>query len=268
MKRTLAERYERGSRTHVLDLLEDARGRNSLTSALRGTGLRPAAEPHFRPAGRGRDVTEYELEDYLGEVGPPLPALEPTWWVRHREGAARGPVWDLLAVLEPVGGGAPVARPGLLLVDAKAHASEFRPEKGMSEPEDSDRSRENARRIRKPIKEAERRLNVLNRLMVRFPTERHYHLVSRLAYACEAASRGCAAVLMLLGFTGDTTFPDHFRGGPHWQREVGAYLHGVLPLWTLDRPLPVVDGEGRERGTVRVVAPSIPAAPGYVRTRG
>jgi hypothetical protein len=60
-------------------------------------------------------------------------------------------------------------------------------------------------------------------------------------------------VLLYLGFTGDTYFRDHFKDADHWQRVMGAYIHGVIP-----EGLPGVTVSTNRGGSFTMLVESIP----------
>lgn len=247
----------RGSRMHLLDLLESGDARSTIDAELlKDTGFRLAEEPESRPRTRNyEDGAEYELELYLSEVAGDADSLPNDWWIPNRVRNARGPVWDLLALLSPKDT-AEEGRPGLLMVEAKAHSSEFNPAKGMSEPSSSKESQDNADSIVRRITKTQSRLNSHNHTRIGLPFDHHYQLVNRLAYAVEMAHRGYDVVLMLLGFTEDEWFSDYFRNDNHFQREVGAYLHGIVPLWFPEQRHEFTNGQ--KTGSLRLVARSLP----------
>src|ERR1022692_3240772 len=60
--------------------------------------------------------------------------------------------------------------------------------------------------------------------------ESHYQLANRAAWSVKVAAMGTPIVLLYLGFIGDKSIPRYLRSAEHWERVMGAYLHGKLPL--------------------------------------
>jgi hypothetical protein len=84
--------------------------------------------------------------------------------------------------------------------------------------------------------------------------DRHYQLANRLSAAERLASCGVPVVLLYLGFTGDTYFEaDYLRDDAHWQRVMGVYVLGTVPLWWPGTTTP------HERGSVTMLIRSMPA---------
>jgi hypothetical protein len=115
------------------------------------------------------------------------------WWL-----AARGnvPNWDI-ALSCDIGG-----KPGLILVEAKAHVGELS-ESGKSEG-DSEGSRRNQATIVAAIAEAREDLRLRQcELGSGISHDRSYQLSNRIAFAWKLASEGIPTALVYLGFIGD-----------------------------------------------------------------
>lgn len=59
--------------------------------------------------------------------------------------------------------------------------------------------------------------------------------------------------LLYLGFLGDKDFKDHFVDRDHWQRAMGSYMEGLLPL-----NLPEQEMRGKNGGSFILLIRSFP----------
>lgn len=229
---------DRGSRKHVLDVLECGEFRVRIDGLFTGTTVRLADPPHPRPMSRKNkaDWAEYDAETYLKRhpIKDWTGSLPSCWWV-----AGRGtrPTWDLLGhVLVS-------EKPGLLLVEAKAHEGELDWAGKRLSPSANRASKGNHTRIADCIKEANAALNTLCDGVLNLDVGSHYQLANRVAYAWKLASLGLPVVLLYLAFTGDTYFAaDYIRDDAHWQRIIGGYLQGVVSQQLPERPVAVEGG--------------------------
>jgi hypothetical protein len=211
----------RGSRKHLLDLLDAAEGATGLNAVLADHGVSVSPAHPCRPRGH-HDPEEWtlrafcrthcqQLMDYRSFAG---------WWVPERY---TNPTWDLLSICSVNG------RTGILLVEAKAHEAELDWGPKPLPKSASEQSRRNHERIRTCIEEARAWLDAMVGGGVTISADSHYQLSNRVSSAWKLAACGLPTVLLYLGFTGDTSFDHHFVDADHWQRCMGAYLHGVLP---------------------------------------
>jgi hypothetical protein len=163
------------------------------------------------------------------------------WWVPDQY---RNPQWDLLATCRIDD------RPGLLMGEAKAHAGELERAGKLLKDGASDQTKENHRRIGKCIAEAATDLRKRGFRGVRIIRDTHYQLSNRVASAWRLARCGLPVALLYLGFLRDASVGVALRDADHWQRVVGAYFDGVLPL---ELPGQVIsfDGGGSLRLLVR-----------------
>jgi hypothetical protein len=154
------------------------------------------------------------------------------WWlaVRQHDGArANTPNWDIASscMIGP--------RPGLILVEAKAHRGELdeggKPESGNTENDAS---------IRTAIGEANEALEGI------LPgwgltAESHYQLCNRFAWGWKVASLGVPVILVYLGFLNVNDMPRRrlLKTDGEWTEAVYKYAEGSVPsgIWnqkTLD----------------------------------
>src|SRR5262249_47798163 len=109
---------DRGSYRHMLDLASASNFHEIVNQLLDGTGAVLATDDRRQPRSRSKkkDWSEVKLEDYLRRS--PLPTyagLDRRWWIAFK---GTRPTWDLICHLDFNG------KPGLLLVEAKAHVGE------------------------------------------------------------------------------------------------------------------------------------------------
>jgi len=212
----------RGSRKHILDLLERKDFIEVFNDLLRNGGATVSDADVRHPKGY-IDPEEMELRDF----GPKYLAnridwsVIRKWWPDH---PAKSPQWDLLTTCTIEG------KKGIVLVEAKAHEAEL---KWEGKPLEEDASREsihNHQQIGECIAEACRGLN--EKIPgINIQRDSHYQLANRVAFAWKLAQCGMPVVLLYLGFIGDSGISDvgvPFRDNDHWQRVMGAYMQGVL----------------------------------------
>lgn len=237
----------RGSRKHVLDLISSDAAARILTGLISDVGGVVSGASRMRPASHD-DAGEWDVRRFCRACVPDRVDLTPLgeWWVSEEY---RGPTWDLLAECSIRG------RPGFLLVEAKAHESELQQAGKDVASDASDQSRENHRRISASLERTERWFKNSVDPGCAISVASHYQLANRLSAAEALASCGVPVVLIYLGFTGDEYFGDYIKDDAHWQRVMGAYLEGVVPLaWpgTTTPHLP-------SGGSVTLLIRSIPA---------
>lgn len=215
----------RGSRKHILNLLDSPRCAQTLQGIIGIDGIQLADNPYPKPIGH-QSVNETDLDDYIRQYrAEQWPAAlqqlnAGKWWSPN--GGTR-PQMDLICGIS-VGGKA-----GLLFVEAKAHEGELDWGGKLLADNASDGSLQNHENIRQQIQIASKGLNAVTPGF-NLSINSHYQLVNRLTYLWKLASLDIPVVLMYLGFTTDTYFDsDYLRDDRHWQRIMGGYLQGVVP---------------------------------------
>jgi hypothetical protein len=216
---------DRGSYRHMLDLVSASNFREVMNGLLDGTGAVVAADDHWYPCGRSKkkDWTEAELEDYLKRH--PIPGysgLDRRWWIAFK---GTRPTWDLICQLDFDG------KPGLLLVEAKAHIGEMS-EKNSKSPVDkkNDRSVANDLSIRLRLAETNLGLNALGLGSFRLSADHDYQLSNRIAYLQKLASDGVPTVLMYLGWIGSPDWKtDPLATESAWETAVKGHFERVGP---------------------------------------
>jgi hypothetical protein len=170
------------------------------------------------------------------------------WWLLHKKGA-NTPNWDIAMSCEID------HRPGLVLVEAKAHSNELET-RGKPLDNTSANSVENHERIGKAIKEACIGWQCIDN-QVNISRDSHYQLANRLAFTWMLAKLGFPVVLLYLGFTGDKGIEDlgtPFSDDSDWQNAFAQYVTGTIPIdlfgkrhefnnvpvWLLSRSRPVI----------------------------
>ena len=227
-----AERHQ-GSRGHLLDLVDGEDWWSRLNSLIASADAHLDEGSHHVPIGSDED-SEWDLAKFCQAYCVSDMKVErfASWWVK----SGRAPMWDLIATCQIDG------RPGLLIVEAKAHENEMHRE-GKSPPKAtntrqldvSDLSRGLARSlinhgyIGRCIHEAR------DALREHIPTiaidrDSNYQLSNRIASAWKLADCGMPVVLLYLGSIGDEGMAPEgkpFRDGAHWEAIVRSHLQGV-----------------------------------------
>jgi hypothetical protein len=253
----------RGSRKHVLDwtgLGEDV-FLASLNELLRPTGAAVGLSDRWMPQG-------YESPKEAKLTAGDSPFLTKDlkrqladWWLVYKRGA-NVPNWDLVATCSIEG------QFGLVLVEAKAHENELRPAGKRFKATASANSRENYKRIWEAIDEARQALDQIVP-GVGISRDSHYQLSNRVAFAWKLASLGVPAILVYLGFIGDTEIGDvgpYFESESRWQQTVQNYVAQVLPSGFLERPIPCGAATMQMIIRSRVVLEPSPAKADFHRT--
>ena len=212
----------RGSRKHILDLLERKDFIEVFNDLLRNSGAVVSDDDVHHPKGY-TDPDEMELRDF----GPMYLtnkidwSIVREWWPTP---PAKSPQWDLLITCTLFG------KKELVLVEAKANEAELDWKGKLLRKNASENSILNHQQIGKCISEACRSLN--EKIPgVNIQRDSHYQLANRVAFTWKLAQCGMHTVLLYLGFYGDIGISDAgvpFRDNDHWQRAMGAYIQGVL----------------------------------------
>jgi hypothetical protein len=147
-----------------------------------------------------------------------------TWWLVVRE-RANTPNWDIASTCTIDG------KPGLLLIEAKAHSAELKAEGKPREKKASSGSLKNHEQIGRAIAEASAELS---KAMAGCNLSRDslYQLANRFAWAWKIVSMGVPVVLVYLGFVGATDVSDlgkPFTDCADWTRAVLEHSRGVVP---------------------------------------
>ncbi len=135
------------------------------------------------------------------------------WWLAVRRNA-NTPNWDFVSTCK-VG-----EREGLVLLEAKAHAGELKPDDCCGA-----RNQENRERISQAIGEASRALGSGWSLRA----DRCYQLSNRFAWSWKIASLGKPVVLVYLGFRNAHEMQERFQDDAAWEHSLLEYADGCVP---------------------------------------
>jgi hypothetical protein len=146
---------------------------------------------------------------------------------------AADPNWDVAAVATFPGG-----RPGLVLIEAKAHLAELANEAG-GKRQSAKSNAANHERIGAAIGEASQALGGAA-AGVHLSRDHHYQFSNRVAFAWKVASEAVPTALIYLGYTRDQTIagPEGMiQNAEHWRSAIRAHTSGVLPSDYWERPI-------------------------------
>jgi hypothetical protein len=141
-----------------------------------------------------------------------------SWWLVHRR-RANTPNWDIASTATIEG------RPGLILVEAKAHSGELKVH--GKRPGNGD----NDQRIGAAIQQANAALNTILAGWA-LSKDSHYQLANRFAWAWKIASLGVPVVLVYLGFLRAEEMDDQgepFADANAWESCVKEHCQGIVP---------------------------------------
>ena len=159
------------------------------------------------------------------------------WWLAVPRGA-RVPNWDIASTCTIEG------KPGLLLIEAKAHDEELNYEEAGKKRErnETDGQIRNREQIRNRMLEASAGFASATQLAWALSIEHHYQMSNRFAWAWKLTELGMPVVLVYLGFLNaiemsDRGFP--FRNYALWEQLVFSHSGPLFPnqvwnkRWTL-----------------------------------
>ena len=163
-------------------------------------------------------VKEAQLHnaERLLDVNPHGQALE-SWWLAVAGFIAVTPNWDIASTCTIDG------ERGLLLVEAKAHHAELKPDDRTSAG-----NKENFERIGEAIRSANDGLNKVQDGW-NLSHESHYQLCNRFAWSWKLATLGIPVVLVYLGFLNADEMRDPFPDAQSWDNAVRNYAKGFVP---------------------------------------
>jgi hypothetical protein len=216
-----------GSKRHVLDWIESIGFLDTVRNWTQGQGFVIAPDANRMPKSWAAPH-ESRLDttsQFLDEINK---SRLQRWWLAH---AGNLPNWDLVVAATKN------SEPALVLVEAKAHASEFdcKPKtRAIRKTTDADaqkRTDENHDRIGQAIDQASVALSRASP-GISISRDRCYQLSNRIAMAWKLASMGIPNTLVFPGFTGDSaiaTRGEYFSDDDHWQRAFAAYASSSIP---------------------------------------
>jgi len=176
-----------------------------------------AATDSWMPEGFN-DVKEAQLHkaQRLLDENPYGQALL-SWWLAVAGPAAVTPNWDIASTCTIEG------KPGLLLVEAKAHHEELKPDDCCGA-----RNKENFERIGEAIRSANDDLNKVQDGW-NLSHKSHYQLCNRFAWSQKLATLGIPVVLVYLGFLKADEMQSPFPDSQSWDQAVLNYSREFVP---------------------------------------
>ena len=235
MKR-LNSRAQRGSKPRCHWLTYGARGQvgHRLTELAQPWGTVSAADC-WLPEGFDRlDEARLDREPGLLPEAKHREALR-DWWLAVSNGNT--PNFDIVSTCK-VG-----CKRGLLLVEAKAHASELTKQKAKKPLKAQARlnSRRNHKRIGAAIEEANAALRADTGLCWKLSRDRCYQMSNRFAWSWKLTTLGYPVILVYLGFLNAREMCDQgtpFANDDKWQSLVKEHSRSLFPEQVWDQPVP------------------------------
>lgn len=243
---SLPANRRRGSYPRCLLLMQGNRAdvAERLTKLVDITDVSVSAENRWMPTGIPELVApgkwnlapaqEAKLGEDEGFLSPERGQQVTDWWLKV-VAKANTPNWDVASTCRVSG------KPGLILVEAKAHAAEL---SCAAKPKPSTPNGEkNDCRTRDAMAEANGALNRV-RPGWRLSCDSHYQMANRFAWAWKLASMGVPVVLLYLGFTQSVEMADRgepFEDGTAWEKTVREHSAGIAPPSVWDSPMRVGD---------------------------
>ena len=226
-------RGSRGSRPRCVLLVDGERDEvaQRLTALVDLPVVSVSAGDRWQPRGRpvhmdgSWDTTPSNEVDLAGPndlVSHDLQLELRSWWLEVHA-RARTPVWDLAATCTISD------RPGLLLVEAKAHSGELSPA-GKALPRTPNGWR-NHERIGAAVAEANEGLGPASGGSWELSRDSHYQLSNRFSWAWKLASLGVPIVLVYLGFLNADEMADigqPFRSKDEWKAVLMDHSDGIV----------------------------------------
>lgn len=168
-----------------------------------------------------------------------------SWWLKNRQGA-NTPNWDLVAQCRIEG------RDGLILVEAKAHAGELRPQQDRCQSGNA----ENQDQIARAIQEANTELNAV---LPGWSLKRgsHYQLSNRFALSWKLASMGIPVAFVYLVFLEALEMDDGSRtlltSPEAWRDCLLRYAEGTVPSAAWGRAIRIRNAQGGETPMIPLI---------------
>lgn len=190
-------------------------------TALVAPFARVSADDSWMPVGF-TEVQEAELNKAPRLLNAKIRTQLGTWWLPAYRQTARTPNFDIASTCT-VGG-----VPGLLLIEAKAHAQELSKEETgrVLDAEASDERRASHGTIGTAIAEAAAGLTLATAAPCHISRDTHYQMANRFAWAWKLTELGVPVVLVYLGFLHADEMQDRgarFTSHDDWQQLVQAH---------------------------------------------
>ena len=211
----------RGSRPRCVLLVEGNRYdvADRLTKCVNVPEVVVRAEDNWRPGGK-YDVAEAQLDkaEELVQRSDVRQCLR-TWWLAVN-GRVTTPSWDIASTCTVKG------KPGLLLVEAKAHLQELSPGSDACSSTNS----KNRAQISRAISQANEAFCSASNTTWGLARDHHYQLSNRFTWSWKLVSLGIPVVLVYLGFVDaeDMAGKKLIQSDTDWQRMVTNYGRGIV----------------------------------------
>jgi len=227
----LNRKEQRGSkpRCHLLTRGSDQDVAERLTGIVAPFATVSASD-HWMPSGFD-SVQECQLHRRSSVLDSDLCGKLAAWWLPEDQLTDRTPNFDIAATCSVDG------RPGIILVEAKAHDNELiRESEGRKETSKEpieQRQRESSHRtIRIAIDQARAGLNQGTGLNVGISLDRCYQMSNRFAWAWKLAESGVPVVLVYLGFLNAEDMSKDgrpFNTHEDWEQLVRSHAAAIVP---------------------------------------
>lgn len=221
----------RGSRKHVLDWTGRPEFCIELLQLVQPLDPRITSRSQWMPRGDAASE-EARLETFGPHILPnrEIWAQLRAWWLAHEAGA-NTPNWDIAMGCEIDG------QTGLILVEAKANASELSDRGKLLDKAASPAGVENHQQIERAISDVRVALQAIS-AGTAISVDSHYQLSNRVAFAWKLASLGVPTILVYLGFLGDSGIADvgsPLKDSAHWHEVFAAHAYPVVPRELFER---------------------------------
>ena len=145
-----------------------------------------------------------------------------SWWLAVTRSNPATPNWDIASTCTIDG------KPGLLLVEAKAHYGELKKDDRCGA-----RNKKNFARIGEAIREANDGLNKVQNGWA-LSHKSHYQLCNRFAWSWKLATLGIPVALVYLGFLNADEMQNPFPDAQSWDDAVRDYAKDLVPdsVWS------------------------------------
>ncbi len=170
---------------------------------------------------------EVELDESNDLVCREVQLQLKTWWlaVPGRGKGTRTPNWDIASTCTIMD------KPGLLLIEAKAHSNELDLDGKLLRSNASPNSIKNHERIGLEIAEAAAQVQLATGKRWDISRDHHYQLSNRFAWSWKLASLGIPVVLLYLGFLNAQDMADDgllFRSEAEWTSTLKDHCLGAV----------------------------------------
>jgi hypothetical protein len=221
--RHLRSNEQRGSKPRCHFLTDGSKGEVARRlTALISSRTQIIAADHRMPA--GFDATEEAQLDRAEDIvrSPEHRGILRDWWLAEPTPRSKTPTWDIVSTCSIDG------RPGLLLIEAKAHERELINEL-CGKRFDEHSSRANHSKIAGAIAEANEGLRLATGWDWRLSSTSCYQISNRFAWAWKLCTLGYPVVLVYLGFIGATDMAKSFKTSDQWHSSVKGHSSALFP---------------------------------------